>query len=235
MTLKDVMSELEAMGSAATKKVLLKHGIKEPFFGVKVGDMKSIQKRVKKDYQLSKELYNTGNSDAMYLAGLIADEAKMTKADLTHWVKTAMSTNIIEYTVPWIAAESNHGMELALSWIKDKKESVNRAGWNALCNIVALKPDSELDMDLLKKLLKTVEDNIHESGNRVKYTMNNFVISVAIYVTPLTNYSIIVAKRIGKVEVDMGDTECRIPAAVDYIMNAKKKGVLGKKKKMARC
>src|ERR1044072_4002804 len=117
MTAQDILNELEAKGSPGIKKILLKHGVLEPFFGVKVEDMKVIQKRVKKDYQLSKDLYATGNSDAMYMAGLIADEKKMSRQDLEDWVKQAQSPNINEYTVPWIAAESGHGYALALKWI----------------------------------------------------------------------------------------------------------------------
>ncbi len=116
MTLQSIMDELKSKGSESTKKVLLKHGIKEPFFGVKVADLKVIEKRVKKNYSLSKELYATGNADAMYLAGLIADEKLMTKVDLSAWVKQATSTNVSEYTVPWIAAESNFGYELAMEY-----------------------------------------------------------------------------------------------------------------------
>src|SRR5436190_11615447 len=81
MNVQTIMTELKSKGNEGVKKILLKHGVKEPFFGVKVEDLKVIQKKVKKDYQLAKDLYATGNSDAMYLAGLIADENKMTKND----------------------------------------------------------------------------------------------------------------------------------------------------------
>ena len=75
MTVKEIMAELEAKGNDGVKKIFLKHGIKEPLFGVKIEYLKVIQKKVKKDYQLAKDLYATGNADAMYLAGLIADES----------------------------------------------------------------------------------------------------------------------------------------------------------------
>src|SRR5689334_19183635 len=112
MTAKEIMTQLKSLGEENIKKILLKHGVKEPFFGVKVEHLKVIQKKIKKDYQLAKDLYATGNADAMYLAGLIADDKKMTKADLQLWVKQALSKNICEYTVPWVTAESNHGYEL---------------------------------------------------------------------------------------------------------------------------
>jgi len=235
MTAQSILTELEAMGSEPIKKLLMKHGVKEPFFGVKIEDMKTIQKRVKKDYQLSKDLYATGNSDAMYLAGLIADERKMTKADLSMWVKQAQSTNICDYTVPWIAAESNHGFELALEWIDTKDEAIASAGWSTLSNLVAVKPDSELDIPALQSLLGRVERTIHESENRVRSSMNSFVIAAGSFVVSLTEYAIEVGNRIGIVTVDKGDTACKVPSAVEYINKVKNRGSLGKKKKMARC
>ena len=235
MTVQNIMAELETKGNEGTKKVLLKHGIKEPFFGVKVEDLKVIQKKIKKDYQLSKDLYATGNADAMYLAGLIADENKMTKTDLSAWIKQATSSNIIEYTVPWITAESNFGFELAMQWIDDKEPNIATAGWATLCSLVAIKPDNELDIPLLKTLLKRVEKNIHQADNRVKSKMNIFIISVGSYIISLTDEAIAVANKIGDVQVNVGETACKVPSAVEYIMKVKNKGTLGKKKKMARC
>ena len=235
MTVQSIMTELKARGNENTKKILLKHGMKEPFFGVKVEDLKIIQKKIKKDYQLSIDLYATGNADAMYLAGLIADENKMTKTDLTTWVKQAVSTNISEYTVPWITAESKYGFELALQWIDDKKDFIAAAGWATLRDLVAIKPDNELDMEALKALLKRVEKNIHQVNDRVRLKMNAFVIAVGSYVIPLTELAIAVAKKIGEVKANMNGTACKVPDAIEYISKVKNRGALGKKKKMARC
>ena len=95
MTTDEIVAELKNLGTAQSKKTWLNHGAQEPCFGVKIEDMKKIQKRVKVDYQLALDLYNTGIADAMYLAGLIADDAKMTKKDLQKWIKNANN--------PWVA------------------------------------------------------------------------------------------------------------------------------------
>jgi len=167
MTVNEIMTELQANGSESIKKILVKHGVKEPFFGVKVEYLKTIQKKVKKDYRLAKDLYATGNADAMYLAGLIADDAAMTKDDLQAWIETAVSNNISEYTVPWVAAEGKHGYEMALKWIDDKREYVAAAGWSTLSNLVALKPDAELDVSVIKSFLSRIIKDIRSSANRV--------------------------------------------------------------------
>lgn len=235
MNSNEILNELSKLGNTNTKKVLINHGAKEPFYGVKVADLKNIQKRIKKDYKLSLELFDTGNSDAMYLAGLIADEDKMTQKDLNKWAKNAYWYMLSEYTVAWIAAESRFGWELTLKWIQSENENIASAGWSTLSSLVAIKDDLELDISALKKLLDRVEKGIENSPNRVRYTMNGFVISVGAYVKPLTKSALSTAKKIGIVKVDMGGTACKVPKADEYINKIIKMDRVGKKKKMARC
>jgi 3-methyladenine DNA glycosylase AlkD len=235
MTVNQIMTELQSMGSDSIRTLLMKHGIKEPLFGVKVEHLKIIEKKVKKDYQLAKDLYATGNADAMYLAGLIADDAQMSAADLQTWVRQAMSQNISEYTVPWVAAGSPHGYELALQWIDAKEEHIAAAGWATLANIVALQPDAKLDIPALKALLARVVKNIAAVDDRVRMTMNGFVIALGSYVTALSADATAAAKNIGTVIVDMHGRACKVPDAAAYIEKAKGKGTLGKKKKTVKC
>src|SRR4029078_12156998 len=85
MTAAELVKKLEPLGTASYKKVLLNPGIKEPVFGGKIEELQKNQKRIRKDYQLALELYDTGVYDAQYLAGLIADETRMTKKALRSW------------------------------------------------------------------------------------------------------------------------------------------------------
>jgi len=235
MNLKEVMSELKSFGDESIKKLLLKHGVREPFFGVKVEYLKLIQKKIKKDYALSNELYFTNNADAMYLAGLIADDEKMTKKDLQAWVKAALSNNINGYTVPWVAAGSRYGFEMGLEWIDAKEEHIASAGWATLGGWVALKPDKELDLKILKGLLDRIIKKIHGARNRERQAMNLFIISLGIYVKDLTKDCMAAAAKIGPVTVDMNGTACKVPDAAAYIKKAADKQAIGKKKKTLKC
>lgn len=235
MEVKEILDELKTLGNENTRKIFFNHGAQGKVYGVKVEDLKKIKKKVKKNYSISKELYNSGISDAMYLAGLIADETKMTKEDLQQWVEKANWYMISEYTVPWIAAESNYGWELAIEWIDSSKELIAAAGWSTLSSLLAIKKDEELDINALKKLLIRVSKEIFTAKNRVKYAMNAFVISLGAYVAQLTDDAIKIGAQIGKLSVDMGGTACKVPYSPDYINKVKLKGTIGKKKKMARC
>lgn len=236
-TVQQVMELLEEHQSPSTKKTLMNHGAREPFFGVKVGDMKTIMKalKIKKEYQLALDLYATGNSDAMYLAGLLADENKISKADLNRWVKEAYWYMLHDFTVAWVAAESPHGLELGLEWIESPEETIASAGWSTLANWVHLRPNSELDIALYKKLLDRVEQNIHSAQNRVRYTMNGFIIMMGSQFPELTDYCLGLAKRLGTIHVDMGGTSCKVPDVGAYIYKIQERGGIGKKKKMVRC
>ena len=235
MTTEQIMKELEKKGSESIKKIFLNHGAKGPLFGVKVGDLKVIQKKVKKDHQLAMELFGTGIYDAMYLAGLIADESKMSKKDIQQWAERSPSHGISEYTVAWVAAESDYGWELGMKWIDSPKETIASSGWNTLSGVIAMKPDNELDIALIKKLLQRIVKEIHSAPNRVRYTMNGFVIGVGGYIKELTKEAIEVSKKIGDVYVDMGGTACKVPSAPDYIKKMEVRGSIGKKKKTVKC
>jgi len=235
MTVDEVMAELKSLGTEQTKKTHLRHGAREPVFGVKIEDLKKIRKRTGVDHKLALDLYATGNSDAMYLAALIADDEKMTKADLKKWVKAAYSPWLSGYAVPWVASESKHGPELAREWIESKSETTAVAGWGTFASLVAIKPDEELDLDEIAGLLDRVRTTIHDRPNRVKYAMNNFVIAVGSYVQTLADAAIAAGREIGEVTVDMGDTDCKVPFAPDYIKKVQARGTLTRKRKSARC
>ena len=234
MTAKDIVAELKKYATAQTKKTWMNHGAQEPCLGVKVEDMKKIQKRVKMDYQLALDLYDTGIADAMYLAGLIADDAKMTKKDLQKWLDNATWGMVAEWTVPWVAAGSPHGRELALKWMESKDETIASAGWQTYSSMVAIKEDADLDLAEIKSLLQRVSKSIHQQPNRVKYVMNSFVIAVACFVKPLHKIAVDTANGIGKVSVDLvGD--CKIPYAPDQIKKFEARSAIGKKRKSPKC
>jgi 3-methyladenine DNA glycosylase AlkD len=235
MTTEQIMKELEKKGSETIKKILCSHGAKEPLYGVKIGDLKVIQKKVKKDHELAMDLFATGNYDAMYLAGLIADESKMNKKDIQQWAERSTSNGISEYTVAWVAAESEFGWELGIKWIDSPKEKIASAGWSTLSGVVALKPDDQLDIPTIKKLLKRIEKEVHSAPNRVRYTMNCFVIAVGGYIKELTKDAIETSKGMGTIIVDMGGMACKIPFAADYIKKMEARGNIGKKRKTVKC
>jgi 3-methyladenine DNA glycosylase AlkD len=236
MTTSQILTELKKAGTAQTKKIWTTHGAKEPFYGVSIADLKKIQKTIKDNkQQIALELFASGVGDAQYLAGLMADGSKMSKKELQTWAGAAEWPMISEYSVAWVACENKDAFKIALEWIDSKKTNVATSGWNTLSSLVATRPDEELDIPGLKKLLTRIEKEIDKAPNRVRYCMNSFVIAVGSYVKELTALATATGKKIGAVEVDMNGTACKVPFAPDYIKKVADKGYLGKKKKTAKC
>ena len=234
-SLSEVMSQLKKLGNPQSVKIYSRHGAPENMFGVKVGDLKPIAKKLKGQQKLALELYETGNADAMYLAGLVAEGSLMTKSQIESWARAASWYMLSEYTVAWVASESKHGRALALKWMNSRKESIASSGWSTYALILAMLPDEELDLEEITQLLERVESEIESAPNRVRYTMNGFVISVGAYVKDLSKRARQSAQAIGKVSVDMGDTACKVPLATEAIDKIVKMGRVGKKRATAKC
>lgn len=236
-SVESILLELEKRGNERTRRAYAAHGVSDAtMYGVRISDLKKIAKGIKGRQDLALELYRTGNVDAMYLAGLVADGTRMGKRELGRWVKAgSVMPMISEYTVPWVAVESAHARELAFEWIASRIESVSASGWCTYAGIVATRPDSDLDLGELAGLLDEVVNGIATARNRVRYTMNGFVIAVGAYVEPLLGAAREAARRIGKVDVDMGDTACKVPLATAYIEKIESMGRVGKKRRTIRC
>jgi hypothetical protein len=235
MTLDQVMAELAAKGSESTKKLFVKHGAKEPFFGVKVADLKIAQKKIKGDQALALKLYATGNGDAQYLAGLVADGAKMTPAQLDSWAKTACWCMISGTIVPWVASEHPDGFALALKWIDSPEEGIAVAGWKTLSALAAIVPDDKLPVKPFSALLDRVAKTLPTAPDDVRSAMNGFVIASGTYLAALGEKAVATARKLGKVEVDMGDTACQVPNAESYILKYRRGAPVAPKRKTVRC
>ena len=231
----EVMSALEKVGSAQSRKIYARHGAPENMFGCKVADMKTIAKKIKGQQELALQLYATGNADAMYLAGIVADGTQMKKSELNRWAREANWYMVSEYAVAGVAAEHPDAVSIANKWITAKKEHVAAAGWNTYVGVMQTREDADLDLKEIKSHLKMIEGSIDKAKGRVRYTMNGFVIAVGGHVEPLLNAAKATAKKIGKVEVEMGETSCKVPLATDYIAKIESMGRVGKKKKSSKC
>jgi 3-methyladenine DNA glycosylase AlkD len=236
-TVTSIMSELKKKGKESTRKIYARHGMAtENMYGVSVAELKVIAKTIKGQQGLACELYATGNLDAMYLAGMVADGSKMSAKELNAWAQGAANLQMIaEYTVPWVAVENPQGRELALQWMKSKKERVACSGWCTYSGLLATKPDEGLDLAEIKDLLSVIVKRIKSGQNRVRCTMNGFVIAVGTYVKPLLKEAKEAARKIGEVSVDVGETPCNVPLASAHIEKIEAAGRAGKKRKTIRC
>jgi 3-methyladenine DNA glycosylase AlkD len=236
-TATSILADLKSKGSEKTRTIYARHGMPaDRIYGVSTADMKAIAKSIKGQQVLAMDLYASGIMEAMYLAGMVADGKQMTRKQLNEWAKGAAEMQMIsEYTVPWVTVENAVGRELALEWMRSKQERIAAAGWCTYAGLVATLPDTALDLKEIEGLLGTVLKEIGNVPNRVRHTMNGFVIAVGSYVEPLLKQAKATARQLGVVKVNMGDTACKVPLATEYIEKVEGMGRVGQKRKTIRC
>ena len=122
-----------------------------------------------------------------------------------------------------------------MEWIDSDQENIASSGWATLTSYAGLIPDDRLPIDLYSTLLNQVETTLHNSPNRVRYTMNGFVIGTGGSISSLTDKAKKIAEIIGKVSVNMGDTACKVPLASAYIKKIENRNSIGKKRTSTRC
>lgn len=235
MNFEIVMQELEALGKERMKKMYISNGAHEPVFGVATGAMKPIAKKIKINQPLAEELYATGNYDAMYFAGIIADPKGMTESDYDRWMDAAYFYMLSDYVVAVTLSESNIAQEVADKWIASGEELRMSAGWSCYCWLLGNRKDIEFSESNISNMLDMVKSTIHDSPERTKSAMNNFVYTVGISYVPLHEKAVETAKEIGIVEVKREKKKSSYLNANESIQKEVDRGKLGFKRKYVRC
>ncbi|WP_342567892.1 DNA alkylation repair protein [Psychrobacillus sp. FSL K6-4046] len=235
MNMEMVMQELEALGKERTKKNYLSNGAREPLFGVATGAMKPIAKKIKINQQLAEELYATGNYDAMYFAGIIADPKAMKVSDFERWIKGAYFYMLSDYVVAVTLSESDLAQDVADQWIASDEELTSSAGWSCYCWLLGNRKDEEFSKSKISNMLDMVSKSIHDSPERVKSSMNNFIYTVGVSYLPLHEKAIETAKSIGTIEINQHKKKSSLLDAYSNIQKEIDRDRLGFKRKYVRC
>ncbi|MED4353422.1 DNA alkylation repair protein [Schinkia azotoformans] len=235
MDFETVMQELEALGKERTKKIYISNGAHEPLFGVATGAMKPIAKKIKINQTLAEELYATGNYDAMYFAGIIADPKAMTESDFDRWMDAAYFYVLSDYVVAVTLSESDIAQNVADKWIASGNELRMSAGWSCYCWLLGNRKDHEFSGSKISDMLDIVKNTIHESPERTKSAMNNFLYTVGISYLPLHEKAVETAMEVGTVEVKRDKKKSSFLNASESIQKEMDRGKLGFKRKYVRC
>ncbi|WP_409271883.1 DNA alkylation repair protein [Neobacillus sp. SCS-31] len=235
MNVEIVMQELEALGNERMKKIYISNGAHEPLFGVATGAMKPLKKKIKINQPLAEELYATGNYDAMYFAGVIADPKAMTEADYDRWMDGAYFYMLSDFVVAVTLSESDIAQDVADKWISSGEDLRMSAGWSCYCWLLGNRPDVEFSENKISEMLDWVKNTIHDAPERTKISMNNFLYTVGLSYLPLHEKAVETAKELGIVEVKRDKKKSSFLNAYERIQKDVDKGRIGFKRKYVRC
>ena len=86
MNVKEVLRELESLGTEQNRKVYSRHGVGDSQFGVSMANLEQLRKKNKQDHPLALELWSSANHDARMLATKIADPLQMDERTIANWM-----------------------------------------------------------------------------------------------------------------------------------------------------
>ncbi len=214
MDAKQALAHLEKKGTAHARKIYLRHGYPEPLFGVSFAELNALKKRIKTDQALAEALWSSGNADARILAAMVADPSRFTRAGARKWIRESDFRTLRDY-VSCMIARSPGAAKLATDFLSSKDPGERQAGLTMIATLG--QEGTPVPLEVSRRALKRIEREIHAADNWSRYGMMYALIGIGAYDPSLTKDAIAAAKRIGKVEFDPGETDCKMPDPVPYI------------------
>ncbi len=218
MTVKQTLAQLRELGSEGTKQIYLRHGASEPLFGVKFGDLNQLKKKIGVDQELAIGLWATGNGDAQTLALMVADPDAMKSSEIDAWLRS-VSYELLLGMLAGLTAKTSFASAKWKKWSKSKSEKSLVAAYNLISSWLK-EASNEVPRATIEEALERIESSIHDSPNLARQAMNNALIAVGVFREDYRSRAMEVAKNIGCVEVDHGETSCKTPDAAAYIKKA---------------
>jgi hypothetical protein len=185
MDVAQIFAEFETLKTDRQRKYYLSQGAQEPVLGVPTGAMKPIAKQVKNNQAIAEELYATGNFDAMYLAGMIANTKIMTKNDFRRWLKSANFWMISDFIIAVSLSETPYAQELADEWIAGSGDYEMSAGWSCYEWLVGRLKDEAFERTKMAGMLTRIEQTYLTMPDRTQQSMRRFIVALAISYIPL--------------------------------------------------
>jgi len=211
------MAKLESLGTEQYRKVYARHGAQAPMFGVSFAHLGELVKQIKHDQPLAEQLWQSGNHDARILATMIADPATISEQTVDAWALDVRNY-VVADALSKLIGQTPFARAKGEQWSASDDEWIGQLGWN-LIGLMALSDRLLADEYFLEKL-SIIESGIHSAMNRKRHAMNGALIGIGLRNPLLQAEAMATARRIGKVEVDHGETDCKTPDAAEYILRA---------------
>lgn len=218
-TLVEAMAALEAKGDERTRSTYLRHGAREPLFGVKFGELRPLAKRIGTDHELATQLWATGNVDARLLACMVADAAAVSETELDAWLDDTETYFLVDVFVSEVASRAPGARARAERWIASDRDRTAQAGWD-LMNVVAMTDISVPDA-YFEDQLDVIAERITDYGNWTRRSASNVITGIGLRNATLEAAARRTAEGMGHIDFDPGQTACVMPDPIAYLEKTK--------------
>ena len=220
MTVKAILAQLKSLSDEARRAHNTKAGAPDNQFGVKLGDIRAIAKKIKTDHELALELWDTGNVEAQLLATLILEPRSLSADELDTMTRSTTCAQVAEWLNSYVVAQHPEKEALREKWMKAKDRWAARAGWHLTAGRVS-KDAGGLD---LAALLDRIEKEMPKAAPEVQWTMNNTLATIGIKHAAHRRRVLAIGEKIGLYRdwpVSKGCTPPYVPVWVEAMVKRK--------------
>ncbi|HWB05882.1 MAG TPA: DNA alkylation repair protein [Verrucomicrobiales bacterium] len=193
MNLKEALKELESLGDAKVRAHNKKYGAGDNQFGVKMGDIRAVAKKIKTDHELALALWKTGNSDAQFLAILIMKPKSLSAAEVEQLVRSVTFVHVADWLMSYVVKQHPDKESLRQKWMTDKDKMAARAGWSLTAERIAKSPEG---LDLIA-LLDRIESELGTAPSEIQWTMNGALAETGINHPKLRKRALAIGEKLG--------------------------------------
>jgi 3-methyladenine DNA glycosylase AlkD len=217
MTVNEILAQFKSLGDDTRRAHNTKAGAPDNQFGVKLGDIRSMAKKIKTDHELALKLWDTGNVEAQLLATLVITPKSLSADELDTLTRSTTCAQVAEWLNSYVVAQHPAKETLREKWMKAKDRWAARAGWHLTASRVNKGAD---DLDL-PALLNRIEKEMPKAKPEVQWTMNNTLAAIGIHHPKLRKRAIAIGEQIGLYRdwpVSKGCTPPYVPVWVEFMV-----------------
>ena len=221
MNLHETLTDLESLANEKVRKQHLKNGARENLYGVKMGDIRILAKKIKVDHALALQLWETENIDARMLAILILDPKKLSAKEIEQMVSSEQFTWAADWFYSYIIKDYPEKEQFREKWMDSEDPMLARAGWSLMSGRIAREPEG-IDID---ETLKRIEAEMVKAAPEVQWTMNTTLAQIGINHPKYRQQALAIGEKLGiyrDYPVSKGCTSPFAPIWINAMVNRQK-------------
>jgi 3-methyladenine DNA glycosylase AlkD len=193
MTVDEALAQLQALGNAKVRAQNAKSGAGDDQFGVALGDIRVLAKKIRTDHELALSLWKTGNVEAQFLATLLVVPKKLSAEAVDRMVRSVAFVRVADWLNSYVVSKHPEKEALREGWMAADDRWAARSGWHLTAERVA-KDSQGLDVPAL---LDRIESEMADAVPEVQWTMNSTLATIGIHFPKLRKRAIAIGEKLG--------------------------------------
>jgi 3-methyladenine DNA glycosylase AlkD len=193
MTLNETLKQLKALGNEKMRAHNTKHGAGDNQFGVSLGDIRVLAKKIRTDHPLALSLWENGNVDAQFLATLLIQPKNLSAKEMDRMVRSVTFVRVADWLNAYVVKQHPDKESLRREWMDTDDRWAARAGWSLTAEHAVKSPEG-LD---LPALLDRIESEMGKADPVVQWTMNSTLAEIGIHFPKLRKRAIAIGETLG--------------------------------------